>query len=450
MTFELVSNEKNVARVKLTIPKEDFDRAIVKVYNRNKSRFNIPGFRKGKAPLAIIEQRYGKGVFYEDAIDECFPDANGACLKEGEFDAVASPTLVEINEVGDNGAVLTVDIALHPQFELAEYKGIKVGPLKYTFKKADLDAKIKDLQEKDSRLETLDDTKSKKDDTVIIDFEGFVDGVAFEGGKGEDYSLVLGSDTFIPGFEDQLIGKKAGQKVDVKVTFPEEYHAENLKGKDAVFKCEVKAVQRKIYPEADDEFAIDLGYENLEDMKAHLKEEIKESKTKELRDNAANKIFEELLDKTEIDLPPRYVEERALALKEDNDAQIQSRGIDPETYYKFAALQSGIEDQAQANEMFMGVFRRQADRDLRTELIVEEILKKEDLPVSDEEFDKECETYASRMGQSVEDFKKECEEKDYLKDYVMTGIKRSKLIDFLLSKADTSKEEKKAKEEAAE
>ncbi|MBO7701193.1 MAG: trigger factor, partial [Eubacteriaceae bacterium] len=290
----------------------------------------------------------------------------------------------------------------------------------------------KDLQEKDSRLETLDDTKSKKDDTVIIDFEGFVDGVAFDGGKGEDYSLVLGSDTFIPGFEDQLIGKKAGQKVDVKVTFPEEYHAENLKGKDAVFKCEVKAVQRKIYPEADDEFAIDLGYENLEDMKAHLKEEIKESKTKELRDNAANKIFEELLDKTEIDLPPRYVEERALALKEDNDAQIQSRGIDPETYYKFAALQSGIEDQAQANEMFMGVFRRQADRDLRTELIVEEILKKEDLPVSDEEFDKEC------------------EEKDYLKDYGMTGIKRSKLIDFLLSQADTSKEEKKAKEEAAE
>ena len=146
MTFELVSNEKNVARVKLTIPKEDFDRAIVKVYNRNKSRFNIPGFRKGKAPLAIIEQRYGKGVFYEDAIDECFPAAYGDCLKEGEFDAVASPSLVEINEVGENGAVLTVDIPLHPEFELAEYKGIKVGPLKYTFKKSDLDARIKEMQ----------------------------------------------------------------------------------------------------------------------------------------------------------------------------------------------------------------------------------------------------------------------------------------------------------------
>ncbi|MBO4360257.1 MAG: trigger factor [Eubacteriaceae bacterium] len=450
MTFELVSNEKNVARVKLTIPKEDFDRAIVKVYNRNKSRFNIPGFRKGKAPLAIIEQRYGKGVFYEDAIDECFPAAYGDCLKEGEFDAVASPSLVEINEVGENGAVLTVDIPLHPEFELAEYKGIKVGPLKYTFKKSDLDARIKEMQEKDVRLETLDDTRSKKDDTVIIDFEGFVDGEAFEGGKAEDYSLVLGSNTFIPGFEDQLVGKKAGQKVDVKVTFPEEYHAENLKGKEALFKCEVKAVQRKIYPEVDDEFAIDLGYENLEDMKAHLKDEIKESKTQELRDGAANKIFEELLDKTEIDLPAAYVEERARALKEDNDAQIQSRGIDPGTYYKFMALQSGIEDEEQANEMFMNVFRRQADRDLRTELIVEEILKKEEMPVSDEEFDKECEVYASRMGQTVEEFKKECEEKDYVKEYVLTGIRRAKLIDYLLSVADTSKEDKKAKEEAAE
>lgn len=450
MTYELVSNEKNVARVKLHIPKEDFDRAVVKVYNRNKSRFNIPGFRKGKAPLAIIEQRYGKGVFYEDAIDECFPTAYSACLSEGGFDAVAAPALVEINEVGDDGAVLTVDISLRPVFDLPEYKGIKVGPLKYTFKKADLDAKIKEQQEKDARLETLEDTKSKKDDTVIIDFEGFVDGVPFEGGKGEDYPLVLGSNTFIPGFEDQLVGKKAGAKVDVKVTFPEDYHAENLKGREALFKTQVKAVQRKIYPEADDEFALDLGYENLEDMKAHLKEEIKEAKNQELRDAAANRIFEELLDKAEIDLPPRYVEERAMALKEDNDAQIQSRGIDPETYYRFAALQSGIEDQDQAMEMFMDVFRRQADRDLRTELIVEEILKKEDLPVSDEEYDRECETYASRMGQSVEDFKKECEEKDYVREYVMTGIRRGKLIDFLLSKADTSKEEKKAKEDAAE
>ena len=450
MGFELISNEKNVARVKLSIPKEDFDKAIVKVFNRNKGRFNIPGFRKGKAPLALVEQRYGREVFYEDAIDECFPSVYEACLKEGGFQDVASPELVSIDKVGEDGAELTVDIALHPVFELPEYKGIKVGPLKYTFKKADLDERIKELQEKDARLESLDDTKSKKDDTVTLDFEGFVDGEAFDGGSAEDYTLVLGSNTFIPGFEDQLIGKKAGQKVDVKVTVPEDYHAEHLAGKEAVFKCNIKNVQRKIYPELDDEFAIDLGYENLEDMKSHLKEEIKENKAKELRDNAANKIFEELLEKTEIDLPHRYVEERANALKQDNDDRIAQSGIDVDTYYRFMAMQSGIEDEKEAMNQFMDVFRRQAVRDLKTELIVDEIIKREDFPVTEEEYEKECQTYASRMNQKLEDFKKEAEEHDYIRAYVETGIKRGKLIDFLLANADTSKEEKPAKEEKAE
>ena len=274
MSFELISKEKNVAKVKLTIPKEEFENGIKQAYNKNKSKFNIPGFRKGKAPLNIIENRYGKEIFYEDALEEAFPEVYTKCLEEGEFKAVASPMLVSIDKMDEDGAVVTVDISLKPEFELPEYKGIKVGSVEYAPSDEDVENKIKELQEKDARLETVEDFPAENGDTVIIDFEGFVDGVAFEGGKGTDYSLTLGSNTFIPGFEDQLVGKKAGEDVDVNVKFPDEYHAEDLAGKDSVFKVAVKTVQHKELPLVDDEFAIDLGYENLEEMKKSLFDEI--------------------------------------------------------------------------------------------------------------------------------------------------------------------------------
>ncbi len=433
MSFELISKEKNVARVKLVISKEDFEKAIQKAYNKNKSKFIVPGFRKGKAPLAVIESKYGKSVFYDDAIDEAFPDEYLACLKEGEFEAVAAPTLVELNEIGENGATLTIDIALHPEFEICEYKGIKTGPIKYTFKKADLEAKIKELQDKDARLETLEDEISKKDDTVIIDFEGFVDDVAFAGGKGEDYSLTLGSNTFIPGFEDQLIGKKAGDNVDVKVTFPSEYHAEELAGKDAVFKVAVKAVQRKQLPEVDDEFAIDLGYESLEEMNNTLKEEIKTRKADELKNGAINTIMAELLEKTQIDLPPMLVKERTEQAKEENDNMLRQRGLDPETYYKFVAMQTGTDDISQ----FMEIFEKQAIRELKTELISKKIIELENIEVSSEELDKELEKYAEAYKQDVAAFKETVS--DYVKEYIEFNLKQIKMYDFLLENADTSK-----------
>lgn len=433
MSFELISKEKNVARVKLVISKEDFEKAIQKAYNKNKSKFIVPGFRKGKAPLAVIESKYGKSVFYDDAIDEAFPDEYLACLKEGEFEAVAAPTLVELNEIGENGATLTIDIALHPEFEICEYKGIKTGPIKYTFKKADLEAKIKELQDKDARLETLEDEISKKDDTVIIDFEGFVDDVAFAGGKGEDYSLTLGSNTFIPGFEDQLIGKKAGDNVDVKVTFPSEYHAEELAGKDAVFKVAVKAVQRKQLPEVDDEFAIDLGYESLEEMNNTLKEEIKTRKADELKNGAINTIMAELLEKTQIELPPMLVKERTEQAKEENDNMLRQRGLDPETYYKFVAMQTGTDDVSQ----FMEIFEKQAIRELKTELISKKIIELENIKVSSEELDKELEKYAEAYKQDVVAFKETVS--DYVKEYIEFNLKQIKMYDFLLENADTSK-----------
>lgn len=433
MSFELISKEKNVARVKLVISKEDFEKAIQKAYNKNKSQFNIPGFRKGKAPLAVIESKYGKSVFYDDAIDEAFPDEYIACLKDGEFEAVAAPTLVELNEVGENGATLTIDIALNPEFEVAEYKGIKTGPIVYTFDKADLDEKIKELQDKDARLETLEDEASQKGDTVVIDFEGFVDDVAFEGGKGEDYPLTLGSNTFIPGFEDQLIGFKGGNNVDVKVTFPTEYHAEDLAGKDAVFKVTVKAVQRKQYPEVDDEFAIDLGYESLEEMNAKLKEEIETRKADELKNGALNTIMFELLDKTEIDLPPMLIKERTEQVKEENDNMLRQRGIEPEAYYKFIAMQSGTEDTSQ----FMEVFEKQAIRELKTELISKKIIELENIEVAAEDLDKELARYAEASNQELDAFKENVS--DYIKEYIEFNLKQLKMYDFLLENADTSK-----------
>lgn len=430
MSFELISKEKNVAKVKLTIPQDAFEEGIKKAYGKNRSKFNIPGFRKGKAPLNIIENRYGKEIFYEDALDEAFPEVYGECIKEGEFKAVAAPVLISVDKLDAEGAVVTIDISLKPEFDICEYKGIKVGSLEYTLKDEDVENRVKELQEKDARLETVEDTPSVTGDTVIINFEGFVDGVAFDGGKGEDYPLVLGSNTFIPGFEDQLVGKKAGEKVDVNVKFPEEYHAEELAGKDAVFKCEVKTVQHKILPEADDEFAIDLGYENLEEMKRALADEIVEKKNADLKNTALNTIMNEIIEKTEIDLPPMLVKERTDAVKDENDNMLLQRGIDPEAYYRFFIEQSEDKDEAQ----FMKVFERQAIRELKTELVTERIIETEKIELSDEELDNEIKIYADSAQESMEEFKKTAG--DYLLNYIAYGAKQKKMFDLLLENAD--------------
>ncbi|MDU6247895.1 MAG: trigger factor, partial [Paeniclostridium sordellii] len=276
MKAELLKKEGNQVTFKITVDNDKFEGAVTKAYNKNKGKFNIPGFRKGKAPKQIIESQYGKGVFYNDAIDMLFPEIYPKALDELDIDPIARPDL-DIEEISkDNGLVMVVNVEVKPEVNLGEYKGIEIAKPDYTVNEDEVNLRLEEMRNKASRLVDVERAIENGDNTVI-DFEGFVDGVAFEGGKGEDYSLVIGSNTFIPGFEEQLVGKNKGEEVEVNVEFPAEYHAENLAGKPATFKVTVKNVQKKELPELNDEFAADTTeFNTLEELKKDLKAKVEE------------------------------------------------------------------------------------------------------------------------------------------------------------------------------
>ena len=257
MKAELVKKEGNKVTLKITVDNNKFEEAVNKAYNKTKGKYNIPGFRKGKAPKVVIETQYGKGVFYNDAIDMLFPEVYPEAIKELNIDPIDRPDL-DIEEISkDNGLVMVVNVEVKPEFELGAYKGIEISKVENTVSDDEVEAKLNEMVNKNARLTSVEDKALENGDTAVIDFEGFENGVAFEGGKGENYNLVIGSNTFIPGFEEQLVGKKAGEEVEVNVTFPETYHAENLAGKPVVFNVKVNDVKVKEVPALDDEFAKD-------------------------------------------------------------------------------------------------------------------------------------------------------------------------------------------------
>ena len=308
MKAELIKKEGNVVDFKLTIDNDKFEAAINRAYNKTKGRFNIAGFRKGKAPRHIIENNYGKGVFYEDAIDIVFPEEYPAALDALYLSPIDRPS-IDVEEISkDNGLVLLVRVEVRPEFELGQYKGIEVEKVVYTVSDEDVDAKLKQLQEKASRL--VDSDKAiENGDTANIDFEGFKDGVAFEGGKAEGHNLVIGSGSFIPGFEDQLIGKKAGEEVEVNVTFPDDYHAEDLAGAPVVFKVKVNAVKVKELPELDDEFAKDTTeFETLEELKADVRAKAEQEAADKAKAEERNAVVEKVIANTEVEIPATMIE----------------------------------------------------------------------------------------------------------------------------------------------
>lgn len=430
MSFELITKEKNVATVKLTIDKEAFEAGVEKAYQKNKNRFVIDGFRKGKVPRSMIERKYGKDVFYEDGLEEAFPEAYTECVKAGEFKTVASPKLISVDSIGEEGAVVTIEISLEPEFTLAEYKGIKTGPVVYKENEEDLNAEIDKLRDKNSTLVTVEDGSAADGDTCTINFEGFLGDVPFEGGKGEAYPLVLGSKTFIPGFEEQLIGRRSGDKADVKVTFPEDYQATDLAGKEAVFKVEVLKIQHKELPAVDDDFAIDLGYDDLAAMKTDLSEKLKLTKNADLKSAAEATVMNELIEKTEIDIPPMMLADKAEQLRDDNEQMLRSNGIDPETYYRYIMQSGGNDDPDQ----FIKFYANQAERSIKTDLIVKKIMETEKLEVTDEEFDEACAKFAASADKTPEDFKKELS--DYSTDYIKYTVKVEKVYQLLIDNAD--------------
>lgn len=433
MSFVVEKNEKNVAVVKLEISKEQFELGIEAAYKKNKNKFTIDGFRKGKAPRSMVERKYGKQIFYEDAVDEAFPAAYRQIIEAEDFHVSAAPKLISMDKIGEDGATLTIEISLEPQFELPEYKGIKVGSLKYTSKKADVDAEIKKLQDKNSRLISVEGAAAK-DDTMTINFEGFVDGVAFEGGKGEHYPLVLGSGTFIPGFEDQLIGKKTGEQTDVIVTFPEAYQAPELAGREAVFKVEVQDVKRKELPVVDDEFAKDLGFDDLAALTKDVKAKLKDQKEKELKVAAQQKILEDIINAAVIDIPPQMIYEKSLELERNYENRLKDSGIDPEMYYKYILETSENKDPSQ----FITMYNEQAQKEIKTELVINKIIDTEKFEATEEEVEAEFVKYAESSKQTVEEFK-ELYNDAYTTNYIKRAIAQNKMFEFLLKNADTEK-----------
>ncbi len=441
MSFKVEKIENGTATIKIEVSPEDFEKAIAKAFAKNRNKFKIDGFRKGKVPRQMIEARYGKGVFYEDAIDEAFPEEYLTILESGEVTVASRPYMKSIDEVGnDTGLKMTIEVALLPEVELADYETITVSALKYTPKEKDVKEELEKMQQQNARL-ISSDKASKKGDTVMIDFEGFVDDIAFEGGKAENYALELGSKSFIDTFEDQLIGKKAEEAVDVKVTFPENYQSADLSGKEALFKVLVREVKTKELPKIDDEFAQEVSeFDTLAELKKDLKATIKTKKEQELRQTAQNLVVENIIERATVVISDLMVDERAEAYKNDLAKQLQSNGIDPNLYF-------GDGSSEETKDIFEKI-KQDAYERIKSEAVVKKMLEKENITVSDEEFEEHIEKYAKLYRVDAEDFKKRIvpERMEAIREEARTA----KLLDKLMTYVKVEKPATAKKEPAAE
>ena len=395
MSLQVEKLEKNMAKLTVEVPAEQFEAALKTSYNKNKNKFNIPGFRKGKAPQAMIEKMYGAGVFYEDAVDEAINASYPDAAKESGLEIVSRPE-ISIEQVEKGKAFIYVaSVATKPEVTLGEYKGIEVEKAKPEV--TDAEAELKKVQEQNSRLVTVEDRAVADGDQTVIDFEGFVDGKAFEGGKAEDYTLVIGSHSFIDTFEDQLIGKNIGEDVEVNVTFPAEYHAAELAGKPATFKVKIKEIKMKELPELNDEFASEVSeFETLDAYKEDVKNKLAETKQAQATAENENNVVQKVVDNAQMDIPAPMVDEQVRNMIEDYARRLQSQGISFDQYLQFTG--STIE---QLQEQM----RPQAELRLRTRLVLEAVVAAEKIEPSDELIEAEIKKMSENYKMDVEQIK---------------------------------------------
>lgn len=389
MSLQVEKSEKNTAKLTIEVPAEKFDAAVKNAYNKNKGRFNIPGFRKGKAPFEMIKKMYGAGVFYEDAVNEVIDATYPDAAKESGLEIVSRPEIsVEQIEEGKN-LIYTAEVAVKPEVTLGEYKGVEVQKVKADVTDADIEAELNIVREKNSRLITVEDRGVENGDQVTIDFDGYVDGKRFDGGKGEDYPLVIGSHTFIDTFEEQLIGKTTGEECEVNVTFPAEYHVEELKNKPAVFKVTVKEIQRKELPEVNDEFASEVSdFDTLEEYKKDIAEKVKTEKEQAAKTENENRVVEKVVENASMEIPDQMVNEQVAGMVNDYARRLESQGIPFKQYCEITGMTADkLGDQ----------MRPQALKRIKTRLTLEAVVKAENITASDEEvekqFDQMAETY---------------------------------------------------------
>lgn len=401
------TEETNVKIIEFSIEKEAFDQEVDKVFRRQAAKMTVPGFRKGKAPRGIIEKMYGKGVFYEDAINALLPDAYEQALTQSKLDVVSRPEF-DIVSIDENGVAMTAKVTVKPDVTLGEYKGIAVEKVIKQVTDEDINNEIDRVRERNGRMIDVTDRPAANGDTVVIDFEGTVDGEPFEGGKAEGYHLSLGSGSFIPGFEDQIVGKNIDDAFDVSVTFPEDYHAENLAGKPAVFHVVLHEIQFNELPEADDEFAKDVSeFDTLDEYKADLRAKMEEANQKAADNAADEKMVQSVVDTMEADIPEVMYENEVENQLRDYDNRMRQQGLDLQTYMKYTGMDL---------DAIRAQFRPMAERQVKTRLALEKVVKSEKIKAGKREISKEYEEIAAAYHMDVEQVKNLVDEKSVAQD----------------------------------
>ena len=397
MSVQVEKLEKNMARLTIEVAAEEFEKAVQQAYLKNRGRIAVPGFRKGKAPRKMIERMYGAGVFYEDAANAVIPQAYDDALKEVDEVIVSRPSIDVTQIEAGKPFVFTAEVALKPEVTLGAYKGIEVETSPIEVTEEEIQREIDKERENNSRTVDVDDRPVQDGDQIHLDFDGSVDGVPFDGGHAQDYPLTIGSGSFIPGFEEQLIGKNIGEEVEVNVTFPEDYHTEELKGKPAVFKCKVNSISVKELPAVDDEFAQDVSeFDTLEEYKEDLSRQIRERKEESAKREKENAVIDKIIENAQMDIPEAMIEEQVRRMIDDFAGRMQSQGISMEQYMQFTGMDANA---------FTAQMRPEALKRIQNSLVLEAVAKAENIEISDERLDEEINKMAEQYKMEVDKLK---------------------------------------------
>ena len=436
MNCKVEKTEKaNEVKLEITIEAEKFENAIKKVYFQNAKYFNIPGFRKGKAPMNIVEKYYGAQIFYEDAFNEVATEAYDEALAENKIEVVSRPEVDIIQMEKGKDLIFTAVVQTKPEVELGKYKGIEISKIEYTVKDEDIEHELGHMQEHNSRLITVDERPLENGDTATIDFEGFVDGVAFEGGKAEGHELEIGSGAFIPGFEEQLVGMKIDEDKEIKVTFPKEYFSKDLAGKEATFKVKLHEIKKKELPELDDEFAKDVSeFDTLDELKKSIKEKLEKSNEQRAKYETEDAAIKAVCEKAKLDIPSGMIDLEVDNMLKDFEQRLSYQGLNIEQYLKMIG---------KTEEEMRKEYEPQAIEAIKSRLVLEAIIKAEKIEASEEEVKEKLEEMAKNYGKKVE----ELSENENLKNYLEEGIKSEKALEFIVENAkyiENKKETKKS------
>lgn len=425
MSLQVEKMEKNMAKLTIEVSAEELEKALQGAYMKQKNKISVPGFRKGKVPRQMIEKMYGPEIFYDDAANAIIPDAYAKAYDECELDIVSQPTIDVVQLEKGKPFIFTAEVATKPEVTLGEYKGLKVDKVSNRVTAKEVDAKLEEEQKKNARTVAVTDRAVQDGDEVVLDFEGFVDGVAFEGGKGENYPLTIGSGSFIPGFEEQLVGVEAEKEVEVNVTFPEEYHSADLAGKPAVFKCTVHEIKVKELPELDDDFAAEVSeFDTLEEYKADIKAKIKEQKITDGNRQKEDQAVEKAVANASMEIPEAMIDTQVKQMSQEFAQRLQSQGLTLEQYFQFTGLTA---------DKMLEELKPQAVKRIQTRLVLEAIAKAENIEVSDEKLEAELAKMAESYQMEVEKLKEFMGESE--KEQMKQDMAVQEAVTFLVENA---------------